>query len=87
MTRFALDAGAYVRTVGVRVAELTIGAVPGPYDIPSYTASGTYALTNKTPVGTYRSPGGFEGTFVCDRMIDLLAHRIGRTRSRCDART
>jgi CO/xanthine dehydrogenase Mo-binding subunit len=77
VTRFALDAGAYVRTVGVRVGELTIGAIPGPYDIPNYTATGAYALTNKTPCGTYRNPGGFEATFVCDRMIDLLAERIG----------
>jgi aerobic carbon-monoxide dehydrogenase large subunit len=78
LTRFWLDAGAYVRTVGVRVAELTVGAIPGPYDIPSYSATGSYVLTNKTPVGTYRSPGGFEATFVCDRMIDLLAKRIGK---------
>jgi aerobic carbon-monoxide dehydrogenase large subunit len=78
VTRFALDGGAYVRTVGVRVAELTIGALPGPYDIPSYQATASYALTNKTPVGTYRKPGGFEATFVCDRMIDVLAERIGK---------
>jgi carbon-monoxide dehydrogenase large subunit/6-hydroxypseudooxynicotine dehydrogenase subunit gamma len=78
VTRFALDAGAYIRTVGVRVAELTMGGIPGPYDIPSYAATGSFALTNKTPTGTYRSPGGFEATFVCDRMIDLLAERIGR---------
>lgn len=78
VTRFAHDAGAYVRTVGVRVAELTIGAIPGPYDIPNYSATGSYTLTNKTPTGTYRSPGGFEATFVCDRMIDLLSARLGR---------
>jgi aerobic carbon-monoxide dehydrogenase large subunit len=77
-TRFRLDAGAYVRTVGVRVAELTIGSIPGPYDIPSFDAAGSFVLTNKTPTGTYRSPGGFEASFVCDRMIDLLAHRLGR---------
>ncbi len=78
VTRFAHDAGAYVRTVGTRVAELTMGGIPGPYDIPSYSATGIYSLTNKTPTGTYRSPGGFEATFVCDRMIDLLAERIGK---------
>jgi carbon-monoxide dehydrogenase large subunit len=78
VTRFAHDAGAYVRTVGTRVAELTMGGIPGPYDIPNYSAIGSYALTTKTPTGTYRSPGGFEATFVCDRMIDLLAERIGK---------
>jgi carbon-monoxide dehydrogenase large subunit/6-hydroxypseudooxynicotine dehydrogenase subunit gamma len=78
VTRFAHDGGAYLRTVGTRVAELTMGGIPGPYDIPNYSATGSYALTNKTPTGTYRSPGGFEATFVCDRMIDLLAARIGK---------
>jgi carbon-monoxide dehydrogenase large subunit len=77
-TSFRLDAGAYVRTVGVRVAELTIGSIPGPYDIPNFDATGGFVLTNKTPTGTYRSPGGFEASFVCDRMIDLLAQRLGR---------
>ncbi len=88
VTRFAHDAGAYVRTVGVRVAELTIGGIPGPYDIPNYSATGRYTLTNKTPTGTYRSPGGFEATFVCDRMIDLLAAQARQgTRSSCAGRT
>ena len=34
MTRFWLDGGAYVRTVGTRVGDLTMGALVGPYDIP-----------------------------------------------------
>ena len=76
-TTFWLDAGAYVRTVGVRVADLTIGALIGPYDVPNYSGVGHYALTNKTPAGTYRGPGRFEASFVMERLLDVFAERVG----------
>jgi CO/xanthine dehydrogenase Mo-binding subunit len=34
-------------------------------------------LTNKTPVGTYRSPGRYEANFVRERLLDMAAHRLG----------
>src|SRR5262249_52385330 len=34
-------------------------------------------LTNKTPAGTYRSPGRYESTFVCEQLMDAIAVRIG----------
>ena len=55
---FFLDQGAYVRTHGARVAEMTIGMLPGPYRIPAYRAVCHFRLTNKTPAATYRAPGG-----------------------------
>jgi CO/xanthine dehydrogenase Mo-binding subunit len=76
-TTFWLDAGAYVRTVGTRVGDLTIGALIGPYDIPNYAATGHYTLTCKTPTGTYRGPGRFEASFVMERLLDLFAERVG----------
>jgi carbon-monoxide dehydrogenase large subunit len=76
-TEFWVDAGAYVRTVGTRVADLTIGSVIGPYDIANYSATGHSVLTNKTPTGTYRGPGRFESSFVMERLLDLFAARIG----------
>ncbi len=77
VTEFWLDGGAYVRTVGTRVGDLTIGALIGPYDIPSFAATGHYTLTNKTPCGTYRGPGRFESSFVMERLLDLFAARVG----------
>jgi CO/xanthine dehydrogenase Mo-binding subunit len=77
VTEFWLDGGAYVRTVGTRVGDLTIGALAGPYDIPSFAATGHYTLTNKTPCGTYRGPGRFESSFVMERLLDLFAARVG----------
>jgi carbon-monoxide dehydrogenase large subunit len=32
--------------------------------------------SNKTPAGTYRGPGRFEGCFFCDRMLDMAARDL-----------
>jgi aerobic carbon-monoxide dehydrogenase large subunit len=74
---FFHDQGAYPRTHGARVADLTAGMLPGPYHVPAYRVAAHYRLTNKTPAATYRSPGRFEGTFVRERLLDAVADRIG----------
>lgn len=71
------DQGAYVRTHGARVADMTVGLLLGPYEVPNYKATAHYRLTNKTPAATYRAPGRFEGTFVRERLIEAIAHRLG----------
>src|SRR3954463_9274819 len=73
---FYLDQGAYVRTHGARVLEMTIGMLPAPYRIPAYRAVGHFRLTNKTPAATYRAPGRYEGTF---RSVPPWPRRIGPT--------
>ena len=35
------------------------------------------AVTNKTPCGTYRAPGRYEGTFARERMLDVAAAKLG----------
>jgi carbon-monoxide dehydrogenase large subunit len=76
--RFWTDQGAYVRTHAATVTDLTAAILPGPYVVPAYRARGHIRLTNKTPCGTYRAPGRFEGTFVRERLIDAIAARLGR---------
>jgi CO/xanthine dehydrogenase Mo-binding subunit len=51
--------------------------LPGPYVIPAYRSVGHVRLTNKTPCGTYRAPGRFEGSFVRERLVDAIADRLG----------
>jgi carbon-monoxide dehydrogenase large subunit/6-hydroxypseudooxynicotine dehydrogenase subunit gamma len=34
-------------------------------------------MTNKTPTGTVRAPGFFEGSFVRERILDIAAARLG----------
>lgn len=74
---FFHDQGAYVRTHGARVADMSAGLLLGPYRVPSYEVVAHYRLTNKTPAATYRSPGRYETTFVRERLMDAVAHRIG----------
>ena len=74
--RFIVDMGGYIRTHGVVVPELTAALLPGPYRIPSYRSEIRCVLTNKTPTGTYRGPGRYEGTFVRERLMDIAAARL-----------
>jgi CO/xanthine dehydrogenase Mo-binding subunit len=72
-----VDMGAYIRTHGVTVPELTAALLPGPYRIPHYACQIHCVLTNKTPTGTYRGPGRFECTFVRERLMDIAARTLG----------
>ena len=68
--------GAYTRTHGAVPAVSGSAMLRGPYKIVNYRADVFCVLTNKTPVGTYRSPGRYEAAFVRERMIDMVAHRL-----------
>jgi len=70
------DQGAYVRTHGARVADMSIGLLLGPYAVPAYAARAHFRLTAKTPAATYRAPGRFEGSFVRERLMDAIAHEL-----------
>ena len=73
---FFHDQGAYVRTHGLRTADLAASMVPGPYHLPAFRVIGHIRLTNKTPVCAYRSPGRYESTFVRERVMDALAAKL-----------
>ncbi len=74
---FWLDQGAYVRTHGGAVSELTASMLPGPYVWPAFRSVGHIRLTNKTPCGTYRAPGRYEGSFVRERLMDAIGRQLG----------
>ncbi len=73
---FFTDQGAYVRTHGTTVTDLSAAMLPGPYIIPAYGVEGRIRLTNKTPAGTYRAPGRYESTFARERLIDKIAGEL-----------
>ena len=50
--------------------------LPGPYDWPAFHLVTHVVITNKTPMGTYRSPGRYEGTFVRERLVEAVAHTL-----------
>ncbi len=68
--------GGYIRTHGVTVHDMAAAMLPGPYRVPAYRVNGHVRLTNKTPCGTYRAPGRFEGSFVRERLIDRIADKF-----------
>lgn len=74
---FWVDQGAYLRTHETTVSELTSSMLPGPYVWPAYRCTGHVRLSNKTPCGTYRAPGRYESSFVRERLMDVIAHRLG----------
>jgi aerobic carbon-monoxide dehydrogenase large subunit len=74
------DNGAYIRTHGVIVAELTLAMLPGPYRVPAYEGIAHVALTNKTPCGTFRGPGRYESTFAREHLLDVAAAELGVSR-------
>jgi carbon-monoxide dehydrogenase large subunit len=71
------DLGAYVRTAGLVPAEFGASLLPGPYRVPNYSCDLWSVVTNKTPVGTLRSPGRPECNFVREQLMDLAARRLG----------
>jgi aerobic carbon-monoxide dehydrogenase large subunit len=77
---FFHDQGAYIRTHGTRVVDNACGMLPGPYRLPAFQAKAYFRLTNKTPAGTYRSPGRYETNFVRELLLDAIARQVGISR-------
>ena len=71
------NAGAFLQTRHVVSTFVTAMLVPGPYKIPCYSMELRAVFTNKGPVGTYRAFGMTQATFARERMMDLLARKIG----------
>jgi aerobic carbon-monoxide dehydrogenase large subunit len=68
-----VDLGAYIRTNGLTAPRNVAQFFSGPYRIPNIRMSSSALVTNKTPTGTYRAPGRYEGSFFCERLIELAA--------------
>jgi carbon-monoxide dehydrogenase large subunit len=71
------DMGAYIRTNAGIVPARVAQCLPGPYRIPAFACAVDAVITNKTPTGTYRGPGGVEAGFVRERIIDMMAADLG----------
>lgn len=69
--------GAYIRTNGSVAPRNIAQFSSGPYRIEHIDMTATMLVSNKTPSGTYRGPGRFEGDFFRERMLDLMAKDLG----------
>jgi aerobic carbon-monoxide dehydrogenase large subunit len=76
--RCLVDQGAYARTHGtVLLPHIVVRHLPGPYRWDGFDIEAASVLTNKTPSGTYRGPGQYEAAFFRERMVDVVAARLG----------
>jgi CO/xanthine dehydrogenase Mo-binding subunit len=71
------DKGAYIRPTGLVVSEISVGMLPWPYRVPAYRGRIHVVMTNKTPVGPYRAPGRYEGTFAREHLLTIAACELG----------
>ena len=74
--RLLLDAGAW-NPVGMGIAYNTAAHLLGPYKIDHYHAEAKIVATNKVPNAPYRGAGRPEAAFVIERVVDLIAQRLG----------
>lgn len=72
-----VDLGAYIRTNGLTAPRNVAQFFSGPYRIQNIRLRSLALVTNKTPTGTYRAPGRYEGSFFCERLIEPAAKDLG----------
>ncbi len=70
------DIGAYPHTGELIVANTGL-MLSGPYAIPRVHARVRAVVTNTSPTAAYRGAGRPEATYVLERALDRLAHRLG----------
>jgi carbon-monoxide dehydrogenase large subunit len=70
------DIGAYMRPNGMTPVRNVAQFTSGPYRIANVDLRAHALVTNKTPAGTYRGPGRFEGSFFMDRLIEMAARDL-----------
>ena len=70
--------GAYLSTAAPGIPTILHGLMlSGVYDIPAIHEDVYGLYTNTTPVEAYRGAGRPEATFMVERLVDLLASRLG----------
>ncbi len=72
-----VDIGAYVRPNGSTPVRNLAQFLSGPYRIEHVHVEAHAFISNKTPSGTFRGPGRYEGCFFLERLLDLAAHDLG----------
>jgi carbon-monoxide dehydrogenase large subunit len=69
--------GAYLSTAAPGIPTILHGLMlSGPYKVPAVKEDVYGVYTNTTPVEAYRGAGRPEATFMLERLIDKLAHKL-----------
>ena len=77
--RLVCDVGAYsIYPLTAALEPVTAaGLMPGPYRLRGYSYDAYAVATNKCPTGAYRGVGQALATFVRERVVAMLARRLG----------
>jgi aerobic carbon-monoxide dehydrogenase large subunit len=75
-----IDAGAYALwpTGSFMEASMAARNLPGPYNIKNLAITNYTVATNKAPMGPYRGVARPGACFAIERLIDELAHHLGK---------
>lgn len=71
------DLGAYCLAVGAVIPTLTTVVGLGAYRIPHARFQVRGVVTTQTPTGPYRGAGRPEGAYYIERLMDIIAARLG----------
>ncbi len=74
-----VDQGAHaLGPIGAGLEPMTTGqSIIGTYRIAHYDCEAYGVLTNKCPQGPYRGVGTVQGIFIIERIMDMIAERLG----------
>lgn len=72
-----VDIGAYGDMLGLNSPAWIARQLTGPYAIANAYLKAIALYTNKAPLGPYRGAGRPEASFFMERMMDLLADKLG----------
>ena len=78
--RLIHDIGAYALQ-DVNIPYNSATTLSGPYVVPSLLIDVVATHTNKAPVSSVRGAGYPQAAFAMERMLDLMAHRLGLDRA------
>ena len=79
------DQGAYALQ-DVNLPYNSASALTGPYVVPAFAMDVHVVLTNKTPVSSVRGAGYPQSAFAMERLMDLVAAKLGLDRAEVRAR-
>ncbi len=71
-----VNIGAYVRPNGMTPVRNAAQFMTGPYRVPNIDLKAHAFVSNKTPAGTYRGPGRYEGCFFMERLMEMAADAL-----------
>ena len=72
-----MNIGAYMRPNGTTPVRNAAQFMTGLYKIPAFKIDSYALVANKTPSGTYRGPGRYEGCFFFERIMEKAAKALG----------